>query len=82
MAEKLQLDKRVLLVGRMVNERAKRHDLDGTADEYLNSYAYLLLTIHYMHSTSPPVAPKLQQLVEDSVPALDNKRGDQARRET
>ena len=82
MADILQLDKRVLLVGRMVNERAKRHDLDGTADEYPNSYAYQLLTIHYMQSTSPPVVPNLQQPGEGSVPVLDNKWGDQDPRRT
>ena len=49
----------------------------GTAGEYLNGYAYLLLTIHYMQSTSPPVVPNLQQPGEGSVPVLDNKWGGQ-----
>jgi len=45
-------DRRVLQLGRLVKDWAKRHELVGTADGYLNSYAYMLLTIHFLQSLS------------------------------
>jgi len=52
-------DHRVLQLGRLVKDWAKRHELVGTADGYLNSYAYMLLTIHFLQSLTPPVVPNL-----------------------
>jgi hypothetical protein len=78
-------DERVVQVGRLVKDWAKRHDLVGTSDGCLNSYAYMLLVIHYMQSLQPPVVPNLQALVKDSkesVPVIDNKWGTQDRWET
>lgn len=78
-------DERVIQVGRLVKDWAKRHELVGTADGCLNSYAYMLLVIHYMQSLQPPVVPNLQVLAKDggeSVPVVDNKWGTQDRWET
>jgi terminal uridylyltransferase len=33
----------------------------------LSSYAYILMLIHYLQKTSPPVVPVLQQLFQDGV---------------
>ena len=41
----------------------------------MNSYAYTLVIIHYMQSTSPPVVPNLQQLGQRSAPVLVVDRG-------
>jgi DNA polymerase sigma len=68
-------DRRVVMLGRLVKEWAKRHDLVGTADGCLNSYAYILLVIHYLQSVQPPVVPNLQQLAQEPVPIVDGKWG-------
>merc|ERR1719387_131999 len=69
------LDERVVRLGRMVKEWAKRHELVGTADGCLNSYAYMLLVIHYLQGSSPPVVPNLQLSATDSVRITDSKWG-------
>lgn len=66
-------DDRVLHCGRLIKEWAKRHELVGTADGNLNSYAYMLLVIHYLQSTKQPVVPNLQKLTEVSHPIVDYK---------
>lgn len=68
-------DSRTLRVGRLVKDWAKRHELVGTADGYLNSYAYMLLTIFYLQSIQPPVVPNLQSLGEGKCPVRDSKWG-------
>jgi hypothetical protein len=68
-------DKRVLKLGRIVKDWAKKHELVGTADGCLNSYAYMLFVLHYLQQLSPPVVPNLQKLGTDSVPIVDNKWG-------
>ena len=49
---------------------AETSELGGTEDGYMNSYAYTLVIIHYMQSTSPPVVPNLHQLGHGSAPVL------------
>ena len=49
---------------------AETSELGGTEDGYMNSYAYTLVIIHYMQSTSPPVVPNLHQLGQGSAPVL------------
>ena len=39
----------------------------------MNSYAYVLLTIHFLQGCSPPVVPNLQSLATESV-RIDNRR--------
>lgn len=68
-------DERILRCGRLVKEWAKKHELVGTADGCLNSYAYMLLVIFFLQSISPPVAPNLQSLSTDSRPIVDHKWG-------
>ena len=52
-------------MGRLVKDWAKRHELVGTTDGYLNSYAYMLLAIHYLQSIEPQVIPNLQHIARD-----------------
>lgn len=66
-------DDRVLQMGRLVKDWAKRHDLVGTADGCLNSYAYALLNIHYLQFLG--VVPNLQELATESVDIVDQKWG-------
>merc|ERR1712232_209015 len=40
-----------------------------------NSYAYMLLAVHYLQSLKPPVVPNLQAMATESVPVKDNKWG-------
>lgn len=70
-----QYDQRVVQVGRAVKQWAKRHELVGTADGCLNSYAYMLMTIHYLQSMQ--VVPNFQVLatLNASVPVVDRKWG-------
>jgi len=68
-----RFDARVHQLGTLVKMWAKGHELVGTADGFLNSYAYALLTIHYLQSVRPPVVPNLQQLATESVPISDSK---------
>eukprot|EP00928_Gymnodinium_smaydae_P067334 TRINITY_DN5029_c0_g1_i1.p1 TRINITY_DN5029_c0_g1~~TRINITY_DN5029_c0_g1_i1.p1 ORF type:complete len:717 (+),score=195.87 TRINITY_DN5029_c0_g1_i1:208-2358(+) len=75
-------DKRALQVGRMIKDWAKRREIVGTADGYLNSYAYMLLTIYYMQSLQPPVLPNLQAMAIDPVYVQDNKWGCEDRWDT
>eukprot|EP00929_Paragymnodinium_shiwhaense_P085485 TRINITY_DN4587_c0_g1_i1.p1 TRINITY_DN4587_c0_g1~~TRINITY_DN4587_c0_g1_i1.p1 ORF type:complete len:873 (-),score=108.18 TRINITY_DN4587_c0_g1_i1:211-2829(-) len=77
-----EYDSRVIHLGRLVKDWAKQHELVGTADGYLNSYAYILLTIHYLQAIQPPVAPNLQLMADGSYPVVDNKWGCDDRWET
>jgi len=66
-------DNRVLRLGRVVKDWAKKHELVGTADGCLNSYAYMLLVLHYLQQMSPPVVPNLQTMDAECVPITDHK---------
>lgn len=68
-------DQRVLQLGRLVKDWAKQHELVGTADGCLNSYAYMLLVIHFLQNIQPPVVPNLQMLATEPVKVVDNKWG-------
>mmetsp|Transcript_23026 Transcript_23026/g.48988 ORF Transcript_23026/g.48988 Transcript_23026/m.48988 type:complete len:735 (+) Transcript_23026:129-2333(+) len=70
-----EYDHRILQLGRMVKDWAKRHDLVGTADGLLNSYAYMLLVLHFLLSLPTPVAQNLQRLNCESVKVADSKWG-------
>lgn len=70
-----QYDERVLQLGRLVKDWAKKHSLVGTADGCLNSYAYMLLTIHFLQALQPPVVPNLQALATGEVKITDSKWG-------
>jgi len=71
-----QCDDRVLQLGRLVKDWAKRHELVGTADGCLNSYAYMLLVIYFLQSVQPAVVPNLQGMEFESKPVSDRKWGD------
>ncbi|CAD7926589.1 unnamed protein product [Amoebophrya sp. A120] len=61
------LDKRVQDVGRLVKAWVKHKDLVGTADGFLNSYAYILLVIYFLQvGLEEPVLPNLQAMAEES----------------
>lgn len=70
-----ECDPRVLKVGRTIKDWAKKHELVGTADGCLNSYAYMLLALHYLQQLTPPVVPNLQMLATEPVPMTDRKWG-------
>lgn len=68
-------DERVNELGRLVKDWAKAHDVVGTADGCLNSYAYMLLVIHYLQTLTNPVVPNLQKLAKEPVLVVDDKWG-------
>lgn len=68
-------DPRVAVLGRMVKEWGKTHELVGTADGCLNSYAYILLVLHYLQGLTPPVVPNLQKLCTAPRLVVDRKWG-------
>eukprot|EP00747_Dinoflagellata_sp_TGD_P122103 gnl/TRDRNA2_/TRDRNA2_173552_c5_seq6.p1 gnl/TRDRNA2_/TRDRNA2_173552_c5~~gnl/TRDRNA2_/TRDRNA2_173552_c5_seq6.p1 ORF type:complete len:539 (+),score=73.94 gnl/TRDRNA2_/TRDRNA2_173552_c5_seq6:85-1701(+) len=68
-----RFDGRVHQLGTLVKMWAKRHELVGTPDGCLNSYAWALLTIHYLQSVNDPVVPNLQKLAKESFPISDSK---------
>jgi len=70
-----QCDPRVLQLGMLVKDWAKIHEVARTADGCLNSYAYMLLTIYFLQSVTPPVVPNLQKLATTSHPVNDSKWG-------
>eukprot|EP00930_Biecheleria_cincta_P075884 TRINITY_DN6307_c1_g1_i1.p1 TRINITY_DN6307_c1_g1~~TRINITY_DN6307_c1_g1_i1.p1 ORF type:complete len:723 (-),score=160.44 TRINITY_DN6307_c1_g1_i1:468-2636(-) len=77
-----KIDTRVLHLGRVVKDWAKKHELVGTADGCLNSYAYMLLVIFFLQSVQPPVVPNLQALECESVLVCDRKWGNEDSWET
>jgi terminal uridylyltransferase len=58
-------DSRVADLGRLVKAFVKSRELVGTADGFLNSYAYMLLVIHYCLYVK--LTPNLQEIAEESV---------------
>ncbi|CAK0825873.1 unnamed protein product [Prorocentrum cordatum] len=60
-----EVDQRVSKLGRLIKDWAKRRGLVGSADGYLNSYAYMLLTVFYLQQTTPPVLPNLQKMATE-----------------
>ncbi|CAE7197934.1 Tut4 [Symbiodinium natans] len=68
-------DHRVLQLGRLIKEWAKKHELVGVADGCINSYAYMLLVVFFLQSVQPPVVPNLQAMDCESVPVSDRKWG-------
>lgn len=57
------LDKRVLALGFITKVFAKACDIGDASKGSLSSYAYILMLIHYLQHTNPPVLPVLQELV-------------------
>ena len=54
------MDERVQDIGRLVKAWAKKKDLVGTADGFLNSYAYMLLVIYFLQvGLEEPLLPNL-----------------------
>lgn len=68
-------DRRVLHLGRLVKEWAKKNELVGTADGCVNSYAYMLLVVFFLQNVQPPVVPNLQMLETESFLVCDRKWG-------
>lgn len=58
----VELDERFRYVCILVKYWAKRRDLNDTYHGTLSSYAYTLLTIHYLQTLDDPVLPCLQRM--------------------
>eukprot|EP00392_Amoebophrya_sp_AT5.2_P014492 g14649.t1 len=56
-----EFDERVGQVGRLVKAWVKKKELVGTADGFLNSYAYILLVVYFLQvGPEDPILPNLQ----------------------
>ncbi|CAD7949196.1 unnamed protein product, partial [Amoebophrya sp. A25] len=70
------IDKRVQDVGRLVKAWVKRKELVGTADGFLNSYAYMLLVIYFLQvGLEDPLLPNLQRMATEPHLVQDGKWG-------
>ena len=49
----------------LVKEWAKRRNIASTAEKTLSSYAWTLLCVFYLQTTSPPVLPVLPDMMEE-----------------
>jgi len=72
-----EYDNRVVELGRLVKHWAKEHELVGSTDGFLNSYAYMLLVIFFLQQVQPAVVPNLQLLATEPVFVTDHKWGGQ-----
>jgi len=70
-----KVDPRVCQLGWLVKDWVGAHSVVGTQDGHLNSYAFMLLVIHYLQQCVPAVVPNLQMMAATSVPVLDRKWG-------
>eukprot|EP00435_Cladocopium_sp_Y103_P043006 s66_g12.t1 len=68
-------DPRVPVLGKLVKEWTKTHELVGVPDGCLNSYAYMIMMIHYLQSLYPPVVVNLQELATEPHMVKDAKWG-------
>ena len=55
-------DQRVQDLGLLVKHFGKVNELADASQGGLSSYAYILLTIHFLQRTDPPIIPVLQQI--------------------
>jgi len=62
-----RIDERVQLLGYAIKHMAKVCDMGDAASGSLSSYAYILLLLHYLQRTNPPVVPVLQEVCSCSI---------------
>ncbi|CAF1111531.1 unnamed protein product [Adineta ricciae] len=60
-----KIDPRVSQLGYMIKHLTKSCDIADASRGTLSSYAYILMVIHFLQQTQPPVLPVLQQLSDD-----------------
>ncbi|CAF4222956.1 unnamed protein product, partial [Adineta steineri] len=65
-----KIDSRVSELGYMLKCLTKTCDIADVSRGTLSSYAYILMLIHFLQQTQPPVLPILQQLNDD--PSQEN----------
>ncbi|EJD74988.1 PAP/25A associated domain-containing protein [Loa loa] len=58
-----KLDRRIHQLGIMTKMWAKNCEIGNASKGSLSSYSYIIMLIHYLQRTNPPVAPFLQELV-------------------
>jgi terminal uridylyltransferase len=67
----MQLDPRAKPLAFCVKHWAKRRSVNDPYHGSPSSYAWVLLVIHYLQTTSPPILPVLQDLFSHAVPYAD-----------
>uniref|UniRef100_A0A8R1U0D9 CCHC-type domain-containing protein n=1 Tax=Onchocerca volvulus TaxID=6282 RepID=A0A8R1U0D9_ONCVO len=58
-----KLDRRIHQLGIMTKVWAKNCEIGNASKGSLSSYSYIIMLIHYLQRTNPPVAPFLQEVV-------------------
>ncbi|XP_076069141.1 terminal uridylyltransferase 7-like isoform X2 [Oratosquilla oratoria] len=64
-----KVDNRVKIIGYVMKYFAKLCDIGDASRGSLSSYAYIIMVIHFLQQTHPPVVPVLQELYDHSKPA-------------
>ena len=67
----MQLDPRAKPLAFCIKHWAKRRSVNDPYHGSPSSYAWVLLVIHYLQTTSPPILPVLQDLFSHAVPYSD-----------
>ena len=57
-----EIDERTIILGHMVKHFAKMCRIGDASCGSLSSYAYIIMMLHYLMNTSPPLLPCLQTL--------------------
>lgn len=70
-----QYDERVGPLCKLVKDWAKQNGIVGVAEGFLNTYTYVLMTLHYLQQLSPPVICNLQMLATEPAEVTDDKWG-------
>jgi len=67
------IDERTKILGHVVKHFAKICNIGDASCGSLSSYAYIVMAVHYLMNTTPPVLPCLQKLNRDNLPKKRNK---------
>ncbi|CAL4162798.1 unnamed protein product [Meganyctiphanes norvegica] len=69
LATYVKIDNRVKCLGYAMKYFVKLCDIADASQGSLSSYAYILMVLHFLQHTTPPVIPVLQELYDQSKPA-------------
>ncbi|CAF0866293.1 unnamed protein product [Brachionus calyciflorus] len=69
----VEIDSRLQVLGHVVKHFAKICRIGDASCGSLSSYAYIVMMLHYLMNTDPPVLPCLQRLNRDKLPLKETQ---------